>query len=160
MTDLAAQPSQPRQLGRSLPAPTKPKRQGYEPPPAVGAPPAAGARGSEPVVDLVEAEPVPAAVSAPVASPASTAGSRRAASTPTELGTGSTRVTVYSDARIEDYLHDVRVQATIARLDLTHSAVWRRAMYEYMQRRTPDQVVAEFTRAADGPSGRPGRPRR
>lgn len=159
MADLALQPPQPRQLGRSLPAPTKPKRQGHEPPSAVGAPLAVAARESEPT-DLAEAEPVPAAVSAPVASPASMAGSRRAASTPTELETGSTRVTVYSDARIEDYLHEVRVQAVIARLDLTHSAVWRRAMYEYMQRRTPDQVVAEFTQAADGPPGRPGRPRR
>jgi transcription termination factor NusB len=67
--------------------------------------------------------------------------------------------TIYSDRRIDDFLHQVRVEATVARLDLTHSAVWRLAMHEFMERRRPTDVVAHFAQAASK-NGQVGRPKR
>lgn len=70
-----------------------------------------------------------------------------------------TAKTVYSDPQIDDFLHDVRVEATVARLDLTHSAVWRLAMHEFMERHQAPEVVQHFTRA-NSKSGQVGRPKR
>lgn len=69
------------------------------------------------------------------------------------------RTTVYSDARIEEYLYEIRVQAAVARLDLTQSAVWRWAMARLIETHTPLQVIEHFI-AEPPEQGRVGRPRR
>ena len=67
--------------------------------------------------------------------------------------------TVYSDLRIDDFLHEIRIEAAVGRLDLTHSAVWRLAMHEFMERYTPGDVVRHFSQTSSM-TGRVGRPRR
>ena len=124
-----------RPTGRQLPPP-KPKQRGYHPP--------TQQQGADDVV-----QPMPAS------SPASLRPQAPADAV------ASARVTIYSDARIEHWLNEVRVQSAIARLDLTHSAIWRRAMYDLMSRFTPEQIVREFQFQRDrGATARPGRPRR
>ena len=65
--------------------------------------------------------------------------------------------TVYGDPRIEAYLLEVR-RAALGRLDLTQFAVWRRAMHDLIERRTPEQVVEHFLQArVEQGVGRPRR---
>jgi hypothetical protein len=53
----------------------------------------------------------------------------------------------------------VKVAAAVARLDLTASAVWRRAMHELIGQRSPGQLVDEFAEA-QRLEKRVGRPKR
>ena len=143
-----------RVAGRSLPPPQKPKKRGHQAP------------NSEetPVVDVREEpqqapspEP-PAASAVATARPASqgSAAKQRPATAAFDKGPAKT---IYSDTQIDDFLHQVRVGATVARLDLTHSAVWRLAMHEFMERHPPADVVQHFTQDASK-TGQIGRPKR
>lgn len=124
-----------RTTGRQLPPP-KPKQRGYSPP--VQPPGTVDDAGSQ-----QQASSAPLRPQTPATAVA------------------STRVTIYSDAQIEHWLDQVRVQSAIVRLDLTHSAVWRRAMYDLISRFTPEQIVREFQGQRDRTDmTRPGRPRR
>jgi hypothetical protein len=134
--------------GRTLPPPVKNKRKGHEAPTATEAAPDTPAQ----VLDLRPSAPGPE----PPA-PKSTS-AKRSTSTPPDVA-GAVRTTVYSDARIEDYLRDVGVEALMARLDVTKAAVWRWAMTELMERYRPAEVVEHF-RTAAREGGRVGRPRR
>lgn len=130
---MTSESGQERPLGRQLPPP-KPKHRGYRPPAERQAADDVGSQNT-----------------------ASSFGSRGLITDPI----GSARVTIYSDARIEHWLDEVRVQSAIVRLDLTHSAVWRRAMYDLIDRFTPEQIVREFQTQDDrADKVRPGRPRR
>lgn len=144
--------------GRLLPPPVKPKRKGHEPSAAEVAAPKTPA--PEPaavaIVDLEERhqhEPRPERRESPAQPPKS---SPPPAPNDSEA---SVRTTVYSDARIEEYLHEVRVKAAMARLDLTQSAVWRWAMYELMADHDPTEVVNHFI-TQDLLPAKTGRPRR
>src|SRR5512144_3169906 len=141
--------------GRTLPPPAKPKRKGHEPPAAAELP---ASNGAAPAL----ARPHEAEL-APELPPAVTTEEARE---PVRAASGSpeapgSRTTVYSDTGIEDFLQEVKIHAAMARLDLTASAVWRRAMHDLMQRITPAQLVHEFDAVpvlTEEP--RPGRPRR
>lgn len=124
-----------RPSGRRLPPP-KPKQRGYRPP--IQQPAGDGNAGSQQLVSSAPTRPQASADAV-----------------------ASIRVTIYSDAHIEHWLDEVRVQSAIARLDLTHSAVWRRAMYDLIRRFIPEQIVQEFQAQRDSTETvRPGRPRR
>jgi hypothetical protein len=122
--------------GRTLPPPTKPKRQGHQPPPEPA---------PEPAVAVPER---PRSRTAPPAPPTPVA--------PTEAP--AIRTTVYSDPHIKAFMQNVRRNA-IGRLDLTESAVWRWAVEELMERYSPEAVVERFEKAQTE-QGRVGRPRR
>ncbi len=134
--------------GRVLPPPQKPKKRGHQSPVSEEGP-----------VANVQEEP-PASTAKPVVSTPSRENSspsaKRSSTAAVDKGTAKT---VYSDPQIDDFLHDVRVEATVARLDLTHSAVWRLAMHEFMERHQAPEVVQHFTRT-DSKSGQVGRPKR
>src|SRR5512144_407332 len=138
--------------GRTLPPPAKPKRKGHEPPAAAEPPVSNGAAPA--LARPHEGTP------APELPPPVTTEARE----PIQAASGSpeapgSRTTVYSDTRIEDFLQEVKIHAAMARLDLTASAVWRRAMHDLMQHTTPAQLVHEFdTVPTEEP--KPGRPRR
>jgi hypothetical protein len=137
-----------------LPLPQKPKKRGHDPVPASSEEEAlvTVARQGEPR----EQHTVPRegeTLAPPPTDPEPTASAR------TLSDKGPAR-TIYSDHEIDEFLHHVRVEAALARLDLTHSAVWRRAMHEFMERCSPRQVVEQFAEAAIAEQGRVGRPRR
>jgi hypothetical protein len=137
-----------------LPLPQKPKKRGHHALPASGeeeAPVIVGRQG-----ELGEQHAVPQEGEALAPAPT---GPEPGPSARTLSDKGPAR-TIYSDHEIDEFLHHVRVEAAIARLDLTHSAVWRRAMHELMERCSPRQVVEHFAEAAIVEQGRVGRPRR
>jgi len=146
-SDLASAET-PLSVGRVLPPPQKPKKRGHQPPVSEEGP-----------VANVQEEP-PASTAKPVVSTPSRENSspsaKRSSTAAVDKGTAKT---VYSDPQIDDFLHDVRVEATVARLDLTHSAVWRLAMHKFMERHQAPEVVQHFTRT-DSKSGQVGRPKR
>lgn len=141
--------------GRMLPLPQKPKKRGHHPLPPSGEEeaPVTVTRQGEPGE---EQHPVPREGEALAPAPTDP---EPAASARTLADKGPAR-TIYSDHEIDEFLHHVRVEAALARLDLTHSAVWRRAMHEFMERCSPRQVVEHFAEAAIIEQGRVGRPRR
>lgn len=135
-------------VGRVLPPPQKPKKRGHQPPVSEEGP-----------VANVQEEP-PASTAKPAVSTPSRENISPSAKRPSTAAVDKgTAKTVYSDPQIDDFLHDVRVEATVARLDLTHSAVWRLAMHEFMERHQAPEVVQHFTRT-DSKSGQVGRPKR
>jgi len=135
-------------VGRVLPPPQKPKKRGHQPP----------VSEDGPVVNVQEEPPASTAKPA-VSTPSRENSSPSAKRSSTAAADKGTAKTVYSDPQIDDFLHDVRVEATVARLDLTHSAVWRLAMHEFMERHQAREVVQHFTRT-DSKSGQVGRPKR
>lgn len=140
--------------GRMLPLPQKPKKRGHHPAPTSDEEDVAAI--AEDQTELGEPPRAPREKQPLAAAPT---GTERDASSRVSSDKGPAR-TVYSDREIDDFLHHVRVEAAIARLDLTHSAVWRWAMHELMEHCTPRQVVEHFTQVATVEHGRVGRPRR
>ena len=134
--------------GRVLPPPQKPKKRGHQSP----------VSEEGPVVDVQE-EPLASSAKPPVSTPIRESGSPSAKRSSTAAVDRGTAKTVYSDSQIDDFLHQVRVEATVGRLDLTHSAVWRLAMHEFMDRHQAPEVVQHFTRT-DSKPGQVGRPKR
>ncbi len=137
--------------GRTLPPPAKPKRRGHEPAPEVAT-----------VVDL-RSDPPPDVPILQTSRPQSTSPAvvePKVTKAPQKEPAKAkpTRVTVYSDTTIDDFLAEVRVQAAMRRLDLTDSAVWRWAMAELMERFSAKAVVEHF--AAATLEAKVGRPRR
>lgn len=141
-------------VGRMLPLPQKPKKRGHHPAPTSDEEDVAAIDESR--SELGEQPRAPGGKQPLAVAPT---GAKRDASSRVSSDKGPAR-TVYSDHEIDDFLHHVRVEAAIARLDLTHSAVWRWAMHELMERCTPRQVVEHFTQVATAEQGRVGRPRR
>lgn len=137
--------------GRVLPLPQKPKKRGHQTPAPTVDPPVAGTQ-DEPAPHRKQ----PTAPSAALAGQVVASEQAPVATTSTDKGPART---IYSDLRIDDFLHEIRVEAAVARLDLTHSAVWRLAMHEFIERHTPADVVRHFSRTTSK-TGQVGRPRR
>lgn len=140
--------------GRLLPMPQKPKKRGHQAPDP----------DETPVVDAIEA-PQATAPQQPHPPPPVTPSTPASVRVPAKQVTPVVAVdkgpakTIYSDSRIDEFLHQVRVEATMARLDLTYSAVWRLAMHELMEHHRPAGVVQHFNQAASK-AGQVGRPKR
>jgi hypothetical protein len=138
-----------RPAGRVLPLPQKPKKRGHQAP---------GPEDTT-VVDVREERPTPTPTS-PASDPKPAP--QRLPAKPVTSGVGIDKgpvKTIYSDRGIDDFLHQVRVEATVARLDLTHSAVWRLAMHEFHGSPRPADVVVYFAQASSK-NGQVGRPKR
>lgn len=133
--------------GRVLPPPQKPKKRGHQSPEPEKGPPVADVQ-----------EEALASSAEPPSHERRPPSTRRRSSTTATTDKGTAK-TVYSDPEIDDFLHEIRVEATVARLDLTHSAVWRLAMHEFMERHSAPEVVQHFAQT-DSKTGQVGRPKR
>ncbi len=150
LASVAAHPS----AGRVLPPPQKPKKRGHQP--AVSEEDPVAEVQEEPLASSAEPTRPPSVITPSQESSSPPSAKRSSTTAAMDKGTAKT---VYSDPQIDDFLHQVRVEATVARLDLTHSAVWRLAMHEFMDHHHAPEVVQHFTRT-DSKSGQVGRPKR
>ncbi len=137
-----------------VPAPRKPKAQGFVRPPETSEP------GGESVAPTGESTPAPALATpeGPVISSRRPAIARKASQAPKAPAGGLRKAQIYLDKAIDDYLWQIRAEAAGQRLDVPSAAVARLAFHRLIEDMSPAEVVKHLATAEEHEG--PGRKRR